>query len=270
MRATVGALLATLAVGVAHAETETRPAAKPWLGIHINEGTWGGVAVIDVIEDTPASLCGLQGGDEILAIDRTEVHGTQQLQITISARDVNDKVTVTYVRGGDVKRCSTRLAEQITDPSEILHRRLVGKPVPAFSLLRRSDGAVVDDTTARGRIVVLALFSTSCDDCATAISSLSARVADAARVDLYAVTADGEDAVDAYMQRLGLTAEVGADQGELVRRYLSDRGEPTILVVDHRGVVRFAATGAGTDDANLEGAELEVRRALKARRKAKK
>ncbi len=264
-----GALLATLAVAVAHADGEATVKTRPWLGIHINEGTYGGVAVLDVIDDTPASLCGLRAGDEILAIDRTEVHGTSALQLTIGAREVNDKVSVTYVRGGDVKRCATQLAEQITDPSEILHRRMVDKPVPPFSLLRRSDGSVIDDTTTRGRVLVLALFSTACDDCASAISALADRISDSGRVELYAVTVDGDDAVDAFVQRTGLSAEVGADQLDLVRSYLADRMEATFVVVDHRGVVRFAASGAGVEEANLDGAEFAVRRAIRARRKAK-
>jgi peroxiredoxin len=243
---------------------------KPWLGISINDGdaVWGGVAVIDVFEDTPASLCGLRAGDEILAVDKIEVHGTSELQSTVGALAVGKKIMVSYVRGGDVRRCKTKLAAQITDLTELLQRRLVDRAVPPFSLVRRSDTAIIDDTTTRGHVVVLALFATSCDECATTINDLATRLAaeeGTADVELHAVSGDGDQAVDAYVQRMGVTADLALDQGKLVTRYLADRGDVTILVVDHEGVVRFAANGPGPDDTHLDTAAFCASRAEHAR-----
>lgn len=272
MRALAVLALLVGAAGVARAGGHGKVHVKPWLGISIDEqdATWGGVAVFDVIDDTPASLCGLRGGDEILAIDRVEVHGASELQVTIGAHKVGDRVSVSYVRSGDVRRCVTKLQAQVTDPTELLQRRLVDKTVPPVSLLRHADGVAVDDETIRDRVVVLGLFSTSCEGCAATLTELAARLADddgARTAMFYAVAADGDVALDAYVQRVGLTVDLASDQGELVRRYLQDREDVTILVIDHEGMVRFAASGAGPDDTHLDGAVFCASRAERARRK---
>jgi peroxiredoxin len=276
MRALVSVVVLAWLGHAAAADAETKHRSKvkvkPWLGISINDGdaVWGGVAVLDVFEDTPASLCGLRAGDEILAIDQIEVHGTSELQSTVGGLTVGTKIKVSYVRGGDVRRCKTKLAPQITDPTELLQRRLVDRVIPPFSLVRRSDGATIDDTTTRGHVVVLALFTTSCDACAATIGDLATRLAaeeDGANVELVAVAADGEQAVDAYVQRMGVTADLALDQGKLVSRYVSDRDAVVILVVDHEGVVRFAASGPGPDDTHLDTAAFCASRGEHARRK---
>lgn len=243
-----------------------------WLGISLDEqdSAWGGVDIYDVFDDTPASLCGLRAGDEILAIDRVDVHGASELQATIAEHDVGDRVTVAYVRRGDVRKCATRLAPQVTDPTELLERRLVGKTVPPLSLTRRGDGSALDDDTIRDRVVVLGLFSTSCDDCAATLSELATRLAadpDARGASFTAVSVGGDAALDAYVQRMGVTVDLASDNGELVRRYLQDIGAVTILVVDHHGVVTFAASGPGPDDTQLDGAVYAASRAECARMK---
>jgi peroxiredoxin len=268
------AAIVVLASLGAVAAAETSPAkvkVRPWLGISINDSdaVWGGVAVLDVFEDTPASLCGLRPGDEILAIDKIEVHGSSELQTTVGLRAVGNKITVSYVRRGDVHRCKTRLAAQITDATELLQRRLVDRAIPPFTLLRRSDGTTLDDTSTRGHVIVLALFTTACDDCAATIADLATRLAaeeTGDSVELHAVSGDGEQAIDAYVQRMGVTADLAIDEGKLVSRYLAERDAVTILVIDHDGIVRFAASGAGPDDTHLDTAAFCASRAERARR----
>jgi peroxiredoxin len=262
----VTAGLLALTGAPAWAETES---AQPWLGIRMDQryAVWGGVAVEIVYPDTAASMCGLRSGDEILSVGRSTVRNSEQLRAEILSRTVGDKLRVTYVRRGDVRRCSARL-QPMLEPSELLHLELVDKAAPAFSLERRSTGGTVDDTSIRGRGVVLALFTTSCDACGDTIAALAGRLV-SADIDVYAVTSDHPDAIDAYVQRTGMAVEIARDRGELIRRYLDSRLDPVILVIDHKGVVRFAGSGAGVDGVNLEGAELCATRAVRARRKDK-
>jgi hypothetical protein len=268
-------VLLLLGAGAARAEVRAlKPKQPPWLGVSISDrdARFGGVAITDVYGETPAALCGLRAGDEIIGIDRADVRDTSELQLTVSARRVGERVTVRYVRPkhgvdggaliGEDRRCKVKLAAKVTDPTELLDRRLVDRPVPALSLVKRGDGSAVDDRALRGDVVVLALFTTSCDACATTIGELAARLGETA---LYAISGDGDAAVDAYVQRLGVTAPVALDQGEFVLRYLQARDELTILVVDHEGVVRFAASGAGPDGTHLDGAAFCAERAERAR-----
>jgi len=272
------AVLAVLLLGAAPARAEVRalqPKAPPWLGVSITDrdSRFGGVAVTDVYGDTPAAACGLRDGDEIIAIDRTEVRDTTELQVTVRARDVGDRVTVHYVRPrrdptaglvGEDRRCRIKLAAQVTDATELLERRLVDRPAPPFALVRRGDGSKLDDRTTRGHVLVLALFTTACDACAATLGQLAERIPD-----VIAVSGDGDGATAAYVQRLGVSARVALDQADFVLRYLQVRDEVTILVLDHEGVVRFAASGPGPDDTHLDGAAFCAERAERARADAK-
>ncbi len=271
MRAAVLTLAFALA-GVGVARADDAPAPQPWLGVSISDRgvRWGGIAVMDVFEDTPASLCGLRAGDEIYAIGRREVHGTRELQLAVGAHAVGDKILVEYVRGETLRRCTARLAEAITDPTELIQRRVVDRTIAPFQLERRSDGATFDDASSRGTVLVLALVSSACEACIATVDQLAAEV-EGTGAELYVVTADGEAAADAFVQRTGVTVELALEEpsGGLIERYLADRDDATILLVDHDGVVRFAAVGAGPEAANLDGAAFCAARAERARRKAR-
>jgi len=261
-----------IVVGGAAARADEAQTARPWLGISISDtgARWGGIAVLDVFEDTPASLCGLRAGDEIFSIDRVEVHGTRELQQVVSAREIGEKVSVEYVRGEALHRCAAKLTEAISDPTELIQRRVLDRGILPFTLVGHADGAVIDDASSRGDVLVLALISTACEACIATLNDLAAAV-EGTGARLYAVTADGETAADAFLQRTGVTVDLALEASEtgLVRRYLTDRDDATILLVDHKGVVRFAAVGAGLEAANLDGAAFCAERAERARRKAR-
>lgn len=256
MRLALVLLLATVA---------TPAAAETWLGIRLVDGAHGpgGIVVVDVFEDTAASRCGIRAGDEITAIGRSDVGTYNDLRDTLKKRAVGDKVVVHFFRNGAAKRCSTRLTEKL-EATELLDRRLVGKSVPPFDAIRRGDGKAIDEHKTRGRVVVLALFRTSCD-CAATIQALSERVGSA---ELVAISEDSSDAIDAFVQRTGLTVAVARDHGQLVRGYLLENDD-AMIVIDHEGIVRFAAVGPGEEGANLDAAALAVSRAERARRRRK-
>ncbi len=275
MRAALFAFVVMLAGGPASADKPPPP--RPWLGVSITDTgvRWGGIAILDVFEDTPAWLCGIQAGDEIYAIDHVEVHGTAELQVSVGAHAVGDRIRVEYIRGDALRRCSVRLAEAITDPTELIQRRLVDRAIPPFTLVRHSDDAVFDDLSTRGDVLALALISTACETCVATLSALATAL-DGTNVPLYAVSDDGEAAVDAFIQRTGANVEIlredrdlAAPARGLVERYRADRDDATILLIDHEGVVTFAAVGQGVEGANLDGVAFSAERAARARRKAR-
>ncbi len=84
-----------------------------------------GVALAQVNEGSPAARAGLRaatgsesvsgqnyptGGDVITAVDGEDVSTAQDLQLAIDAKRPGDKVTITYVRGGEQKTVDISLA----------------------------------------------------------------------------------------------------------------------------------------------------------------
>jgi S1-C subfamily serine protease len=67
-----------------------------------------GVLVADVLADSPAAHAGLRGagrrdpssGDIILSLDGRDVKAVEDIVAYLDLRDVGDRVTVTYIRGG--------------------------------------------------------------------------------------------------------------------------------------------------------------------------
>jgi membrane-associated protease RseP (regulator of RpoE activity) len=57
-----------------------------------------GVLVLEVIDDSPAEIAGLQAGDVIVEIDGREMSSTEELVSYISKREPGDDVDVTYKR----------------------------------------------------------------------------------------------------------------------------------------------------------------------------
>jgi hypothetical protein len=267
------ALSALLGGAVARAETKAEPA-KPWLGVSINHtrSMLGGVYIVDTFDDTPASLCGLRAGDEILAVDGVEVMSSDQLQERVQARAIGDRVAVRYARvdadgaGLQIRKCTTKLAQKITDPTELLHRRLVDRRVPSFTAKTIADDTVIDDASLRGEVVVLALFSTRCDTCAATVAELTKALGETRVI---AIAGEEKDAVAAYVQRTGLGGEVAYEEADVVDRYLPDNTDVAILVVDHKGMVRFAASGLGPESTHVDSASFCVERAARALAKSK-
>jgi S1-C subfamily serine protease len=73
---------------------------RPWIGIYMRE-VEGGVRVMEVIGNSPASRGGLVEGDIILAVDGQKVASAKDVQKTIFTRKIGDPATLTILRGDD-------------------------------------------------------------------------------------------------------------------------------------------------------------------------
>jgi S1-C subfamily serine protease len=73
---------------------------RPWLGIY-TETVEGGVAVIGLIPNGPASRAGIEVKDVILEVDHLEVASRRELYGTLWRRRAGDELTLTLQRGED-------------------------------------------------------------------------------------------------------------------------------------------------------------------------
>jgi S1-C subfamily serine protease len=85
--------------------TGRRP--RPWVGIY-TEAVEGGVAVIGLIPNSPASRAGIEVKDVILELDNVEVAGRRELYEAMWRRRAGDELSFTVQRGEDIREIRVR------------------------------------------------------------------------------------------------------------------------------------------------------------------
>ena len=82
---------------------------KPWLGVQINEITEGiskeygypvGILIVNVVENGPAAVAGIQPGDVITGFDNKDIKTYDELKATLEKYKVGDVVNVNLWRNG--------------------------------------------------------------------------------------------------------------------------------------------------------------------------
>ena len=260
--------LVCFALGLEASEAIAQPAVDgPWIGISYGSGGEG-LVILEVHDETAASDAGLRSGDEIVEVAGAPVFPGTDLPTLIARTRVGDRLPVSVMRAG-VRHDVVLVLGARPNDGELLHRRLVDKPAPAIDLVRQGEGTRVDLATLKGRVAVLAFFSTRCDGCAATLNLVAERVRRRApRVSLLAAAPDGDDAVAVYLQRAAVTMPVAHDvTGDTWRRYTVPTAVPSLIVavVDHRGLVRYAAVIAADDDEAVAELALAAERAERAR-----
>jgi PDZ domain/Redoxin len=226
-------------------------AEPPWLGLlRPRQGLYG-VQVVEVYEDSGAAAGGLLAGDEILFIDDVPVTTVNELVMIVQQHQVEDVVTVQLVRGGQELALPVKLGARVDD-REMLHRRLVGKPAPSARLRRLDDDRVLDPSALRGKVAVLAWFSTRCDTCGEIISDLSSWTGNRRDAVVMAVTSAEPTLVSTYLTRSAISVPVAVTDDEDFVQYslLGGKADAMVafVVIDRNGVVRMAAAvGAGDE-----------------------
>jgi peroxiredoxin len=211
-----------------------------WLGVGIDRGEVG-VLVTDVVDEAPAHTAGLLPGDEIVAIDGSRVAEPVDLQRRIRAKRAGQKVELRVLR--DDRDFRVRVAlEPMPDRNEILRRRLVDKPAPAFDLEvigGNQKGALRD---LRGKVVLVEFWSTFCAACEASHTALSELASSRARDGLavLVISRESEAVLKHYLgkHRPEFTVARDAD-GEASKAFYAQE-IPTLVVIDRRGIVRFA------------------------------
>jgi S1-C subfamily serine protease len=75
---------------------------RPWVGIY-TEAVEGGVAVIGLIPNGPASRAGIEVKDIILEVDHVEIAARRELYEALWKRRAGDELTLTIQRGEDMR-----------------------------------------------------------------------------------------------------------------------------------------------------------------------
>ncbi len=68
-----------------------------------------GILIERVVEDGGAERAGLESGDVIIGIDDSKTEGMPEMQELIGRHRPGDRVTVKYIRDGEIKKCSVVL-----------------------------------------------------------------------------------------------------------------------------------------------------------------
>jgi S1-C subfamily serine protease len=95
---------------------------RPFLGVHLEEGTDTGTVITKVIEDTGAERAGLREGDIIVAIDGEELDGSWSMTKRILKKEPGDSIDLEIVRDGNRETVTAELGER-----EGLSRMFVGE-----------------------------------------------------------------------------------------------------------------------------------------------
>ena len=75
---------------------------RPWIGVY-TEAVEGGVAVIGLIPNGPASRAGIEAKDIILEVDHVEVVGRRELYEAMWKRRAGEELSLTIQRGEDIR-----------------------------------------------------------------------------------------------------------------------------------------------------------------------
>lgn len=219
-------------------------AEPPWLGLLRPRQGLFGVQVVEVYEDSGAAAAGIQPGDEILFLDDLPISSVGELVMIVQRHAVGDELEVRLVRGGVELSMMVQLGSRVDD-REMLHRRLVGKPAPPVMLRRLDDDRVFDPSALRGKVAVLAWFSTRCDGCSEVISQLSEWAVESRDTVVAAVTSAEPGPLATYLSRQAISVPVAVADEEDFQRYalLGARADALVafVVIDRNGIVRLAA-----------------------------
>jgi membrane-associated protease RseP (regulator of RpoE activity) len=260
---------ALIALGATAARADDK--VPVWLGIGYTNGGLG-VVVTEVHEETGAAAAGIKPGDEIVELGGVQTPAGTDLKPIISPLKVGDHLKIKVLRGGKVVALEAVMLPRMPD-SEIVQRRLVGKPAPEFAITRAADDAVVDLRAIKGKVAILAFFPPSCDRCAGVVSELGAW---ASKHDRDPVVVLGGTPLElpglkSFLSRNPMVIPVGALTRDPDRPsdYIADASTQavTFVVIDGKGLVRLASVVPPGAEDEVEDVCVAAERALRTLRR---
>jgi cytochrome c biogenesis protein CcmG, thiol:disulfide interchange protein DsbE len=126
-----------------------------------------------------------------------------------------------------------------------IESKMVGKPVPAFTLPAALEGrpGLASADLAAGQPRLLNVFASWCVPCVAEAPILMELKQRGAKIDAIAIRDRPED-VAAFLQRNGDPYErIGSDVGSRVQLAMGSSGVPETFVIDGRGVIRHQHIG---------------------------
>ncbi len=218
-----------------------------------------GCRVVEVTPMSSAEAAGLHQYDIIIALDAVPTASCQQLSAEIIAHAPGDVVHLDVIRAGE--RMTARAA--LTTRAEILHRRLVGRPLDSAEATDVDDRHQFDLSELRGDTTILAWFDVKrCGNCVSLIRRLG-DIVQAPRKsgtapNLIAITSGTPDDLAGYRTTVNLGVPLAAVDAKTFERAATLDGDRVfVMVLDRRGHVCFVTPIAPEDD-SLDAAIDEV------------
>lgn len=84
-------------------------------GLSVPDGITYGIAIANVLDDTPAEASGLEKGDIILEIDNIKVKNIAHFRYLIYKYEINDTIDVKYFRDGKEKTAKVKLTMSVDE-----------------------------------------------------------------------------------------------------------------------------------------------------------
>ena len=131
---------------------------------------------------------------------------------------------------------------------------ILNKPAPDFEL-PGLDGKLYSLKSLKGKIVVLNFWFIACKPCVNEMPVLNniKNNYDPAKVVFLALSLDGKDAVNTFLQHHQFNYTVLPDAAPVHKKY-DLNAYPTSIVIDSRGVVSFVQVGGPNIGENLSAA----------------
>jgi cytochrome c biogenesis protein CcmG/thiol:disulfide interchange protein DsbE len=218
--------------------------ARPWMGVAIEDKPEG-VYVKDAISGTPAERAGIRKGDLIKKIDSTDIGSSQQLISYILSKGVGNEVIVYFERDQKPKQLTLQL-EAKPDDLELIRKKIIGVKLPEFQLLKLKNKAAYTNNQIQGKVTVIEFWATWCPACVSSHGRLSEFASENPNTRVLAVTDEEEGLVKEYVNRVKPKFTTLRDPSHEFMKFFSVTAIPMTVVVDQKGVVRFATLGSGS------------------------
>jgi thiol-disulfide isomerase/thioredoxin len=223
---------------------QAQEAATPWIGIGIAAGDKG-VLVNQVLEATPAQRAGIQVGDQVVAIDGAAVARPEDLIGRVQQKGVGAKVALGVWRGGKVQTVSLAL-EARPDEVQLLREHLIGHPAPAFALAEAKGPFPATLRSLSGHVVLVEFWATWCGPCVASQPRLIAwqQKYGPRGLRIVGVSEEPLETIARHAEAHKVAYTVAHDPGTVNEAYRIP-AIPTLVVIDQKGIVRYADVGAG-------------------------